>query len=103
MCIRDRVYTALIAFTALSVLLGIIGLVFSRLILILLNTPSDVPVSYTHLTEIGYSAFDGTTALTTITIPKTVTTAGNNVFNGSALKTATIENGATAVADNRCV
>lgn len=35
-------YTALIAFTALSVLLGIIGLVFSRLILIALNTPSDV-------------------------------------------------------------
>lgn len=39
---KTAVYTALIAFTALSVLLGIIGLVFSRLILIALNTPSDV-------------------------------------------------------------
>ena len=38
---KTAVYTALIAFTALSVLLGIIGLVFSRLILIALNTPSD--------------------------------------------------------------
>lgn len=39
---KTAVYTALITFTALSVLLGIIGLVFSRLILIALNTPSDV-------------------------------------------------------------
>ena len=65
-----------------------------------------VPLSLIHiltlpktLTEIGYSAFDGTTALTTITIPKTVTKAGIDVFEDSGLKTATIENGATA----RCV
>ena len=52
------------------------------------------------LPEIGYNAFNGTTALTTITIPKTVTKAGSDVFEDSGLKTATIENGATAVVDN---
>lgn len=39
---KTAVYTALIAFTVLSILLGIVGLVFSRLILMALNTPLDV-------------------------------------------------------------
>ena len=52
------------------------------------------------LTEIGYSAVNGTTALTTITIPKTVNEAGSDVFEDSGLKTATIENGATSVPNN---
>jgi hypothetical protein len=52
------------------------------------------------LTEIGYSAFNGTTALTTITIPKTVTKAGSDVFENSGLKTAIIENGAISVPNN---
>lgn len=52
------------------------------------------------LTEIDYSAFNGTTALTTITIPKTVTKAGSDVFENSGLKTAIIENGATSVPNN---
>lgn len=53
---KTAVYTALIAFTALSVLLGIIGLVFSRLILIVLNTPSDVldlAVDYLNIYFVG--------------------------------------------------
>lgn len=50
-----------------------------------------------NLTKIGYNAFEGTTALTTITIPKTLTNSDYSIFRNSGLKTAIIENGATAV------
>ena len=39
---KRAIYTALLAFLAISVLLGLLGLVMSREIMVLLNTPEDI-------------------------------------------------------------
>ena len=42
------------------------------------------------LTHVGQSAFAGCISLSTITIPTSITTIGNNAFNNSGLTTVTV-------------
>lgn len=52
--LKLSVYTALIAFAAVSVLLGIIGLILGRRIMLLLNTPPDILDSATTYLNIYF-------------------------------------------------
>lgn len=54
---------------------------------------TQVTITATGITDIGASAFDGTTSLTTIEIPASVTTIGIGAFTGSGITSFTVAKG----------
>ena len=51
------------------------------------------------MTDIGYSAFENCTSLTSVTIPDSVTSIGNWTFDGcTSLTSVTIGDGVTSIA-----
>lgn len=54
---------------------------------------TQITITATGITDIGASAFNGTTSLTTIEIPASVTTIGEGAFTGSGITSFTVAKG----------
>lgn len=57
---------------------------------------TQITITATGITDIGASAFNGTTSLTTIEIPASVTTIGEGAFTGSGISTFTVAEGSSS-------